>query len=79
MNEHGLLDISGSTLCFPVYDVEAHWTEWVSFCTTMLANGRWSLKMFLDPFSQCPARFPYIFIWTVDVGRLKMVDDSTFV
>ena len=79
MDEHCFLDVCGCTLCFPVYDVEALWTEWVACSTAMLVNGRWSLKMFINPFSQCSARFSYIFIWTVDVRTLEMVDDSTFV
>ena len=33
--------------------------------------------MFLDPFSQCSARFPCIFIRAVDVGTLEVIDDST--
>ena len=31
--------------------------------------------MYLKTFSQC---FSYVFIWTVDVRTLEMVDDSTF-
>ena len=79
MDKHGFLDVSGFTLCFPVYDVEALWTEMVACWAPMLVNGRWSLKMFLNPFSQCLARFSYVFIWTVDMRTLEMVDDSTFV
>ena len=78
MDEHCLLDISGSTLCFPVYDVEALWTELVA-CRTAMVDGRRSLKVFLNPFSQCPAKFTYVVIWTIDVTTLEMVDDSTFV
>ena len=33
------------TLCFPMYDVETLWTEWVTCWTAILVNGRWSLKV----------------------------------
>ena len=78
MDEHSFLDISGDTLYFPLYDVKALWTEWVSCWITVLMNGGWSLEMFFNPFFQCTAWFPYVFIWTVDVGTPKVVDDSTF-
>ena len=30
MDEHAFLDVSGCTLCFPMYDVEALWIKWVT-------------------------------------------------
>ena len=70
MDKHGLLDVPGRTLCFPMYDVKTLWAEWMACYTVVLMNGRWSLEMFLDPFSQCPARFPYISLRAVDMGTL---------
>ena len=49
MDEHCFLDVSECTLCFSVYDVETLWTEWVACINAMVVDGRWGLKMFLNP------------------------------
>ena len=65
--------------------------EWLltSLCTILNCPGsmecpvvvlcRWmgegALRVFLDPFSQWSAWFPYVSTWAVYVGALVMVDD----
>ena len=54
MYEHGFLYVSGRTLCFLMYGVEALWAEGMFCGTSVVVNGRGGLEMFFDSVFQCP-------------------------
>ena len=54
------------------------WADWVSCGAGVLMNRWWCFEMFLVSVSKCPARFPNIFFWVVDLWALVFVNDPTF-
>ena len=73
--EHGFLDGPGMVVNFLVYYTILLWVHGVSCGGAMQVNGGRCLEMFLDPFSQWSAWFPYVSTGAVYVGTFVVVDD----
>ena len=78
-DEHGFLNSPGLPVYFFVDNAELVGIYGVSCGSAVKMHGGGGLEMFLNPFTQGPARFPYIGTGAVDVGALILVNDACLV
>ena len=79
MDEHGFLNGPGLAVYFLVDNAELVGVHGVSCGGAVKMYGGGGLEMFLNPFPQGPARFPYVGTGAVDVWALIMINDACLV
>ena len=59
-DKHSLLYCTGLAVDFLMHNVKLVRIQWMSCCSTMEVYWGGGFLMFLNPFSQRPARLPYV-------------------
>ena len=77
MDEHGLLNGPGDTMCLPpCYGKTVH-TEGMSHGLAVLVEGRGKSKVFFEPIPKSPSQFLNILLLTIHLGIFVPVNYPT--